>query len=243
MSTNHHHHTSRHRGNGRDDCWTESETETLVNSWGDRYVQLNRGNLRQNDWSDVAAAVNATRDRSKPPRSDVQCKNRIDTLKKKYKLEKSKPEPSKWPLFHRMDELIGAGNGSKKAVVRGAVESISKPNPKPNASLKLKGGLGMGIERVESLDWGNGETAYAELARAIGRIGEVYERMEGLKQEEMMKMEKERMEFTKEVEVRRMNMFVESQVEIEKMKWEKVKKKKKRLSGADSLSSGKKPQR
>ncbi|XP_076901842.1 trihelix transcription factor ENAP2-like [Bidens hawaiensis] len=237
MSTNHHHHTSRHRGSGRDDCWTESETETLVNSWGDRYVHLNRGNLRQNDWSDVAAAVNATRDRSKPPRSDVQCKNRIDTLKKKYKLEKSKPELSKWPLFHRMDELIGAGNGNgnKKAGGRGAVESNSKPNPNPNPKLKL------GV-KVESLDWGNGETAYAELARAIGRVGEVYERMERLKQEEMIKLEMERMEFTKEVEVRSMNMFVESQVEIEKMRREKMNKKKKRLSGVDSLSSGKKPQ-
>ncbi|KAI3783493.1 hypothetical protein L1987_42577 [Smallanthus sonchifolius] len=237
--------SSRHHGGsggGREDCWTESETETLIESWGDRYLQLNRGNLRQKDWKDVANAVNANRDRLKLPRTDVQCKNRIDTLKKKYKLEKSKLTPSKWPFFHRLDDLIGAVNSvtrkkvsaPKSASVTLTAKSNSKPNPNPN--LKVIAYSGGSSSHEESVDCGDGTTAYKELARAIVRFGEVYERMENSKQEEMLKLEKQRMEFTREVEFQRLNMFMETQVELEKMK-----RKKKRTSATDSLSPGKKP--
>ncbi|OMP11878.1 hypothetical protein COLO4_03626 [Corchorus olitorius] len=43
----------------REDCWSEEATSTLVDAWGRRYLELNRGNLRQKDWQDVADAVNA----------------------------------------------------------------------------------------------------------------------------------------------------------------------------------------
>ncbi|KAI7725546.1 hypothetical protein M8C21_017738 [Ambrosia artemisiifolia] len=223
----HHHHR------GREDCWTESETETLIESWGDRYLQLNRGNLRQKDWKDVADAVNATRDLLKIPRTDVQCKNRVDTLKKKYKVEKSKTTPSNWRFFTRLGELIGVGNNITRKKVNG-----SKSAAVIVAELEDESG-----GRMERLDDSDGVMVYKELARAIARFGEVYERMESVKQEEMMKMEKERMEFTRELEFQRLNMFVETRVEVEKMKMKKKETKEKRSSGAGSLSPGKKPQR
>ncbi|XP_071711325.1 trihelix transcription factor ENAP2-like [Rutidosis leptorrhynchoides] len=227
------------------DCWSESGTETLIETWGERYLQLNRGNLRQKDWKHVADAVNANRDGSKPPRTDVQCKNRIDTLKKKYKIEKlkSKTTPSKWPFFNRLDHLIGTvvsnsvswkkGNIVNSSSVTVTIKSISKPNPNPN----LKGGVSSGesVGRIENLgaDEGGGTAAFTELARAIARFGEVYERTEKLKQEEMMKLEKQRMEFTKEVEFQRLNVFMERQLELEKMK-------SKKLLATNSLSQEKK---
>lgn len=245
-------HTSRHHagGGGREDCWSEGGTQTLIESWGDRYLQLNRGNLRQKDWKDVAHAVNANRDQLKPPRTDVQCKNRIDTLKKKYKLEKSKPTPSKWPFFHRLDDLIGTANSvtrkkistPKSVSITLTAKSNPKPNLNPNPNFKAiaySGGSSShdeGLSRMESLDFAEETTAYKELARAILRFGEVYERIENSKQEEMMKLEKQRMEFTRELEFQRLNMFMETQLELEKMK----KKKKKRPSAKASLSPGKK---
>ncbi|KAI7735023.1 hypothetical protein M8C21_028140, partial [Ambrosia artemisiifolia] len=89
---------------------------------------------------------------------------------------------------------------------------------------------------MERLDDSDGVMVYKELARAIARFGEVYERMESVKQEEMMKMEKERMEFTRELEFQRLNMFVETRVEVEKMKMKKKETKENRSSGAGSLS-------
>jgi hypothetical protein len=56
-------------------------------------MELNRGNLRQKYWQDVADAVNALHGHTKKThRTDVQCKNRIDTIKKKYKIEEDEDE-------------------------------------------------------------------------------------------------------------------------------------------------------
>ncbi|CAK9152608.1 unnamed protein product [Ilex paraguariensis] len=102
----------------REDCWSEEATSTLVDAWGRRYLELNRGNLRQKDWQEVADSVNALHGHTKKTRrTDVQCKNRIDTLKKKYKIEKAKIAESNgvftssWPFFLRLDVLIGVGVG------------------------------------------------------------------------------------------------------------------------------------
>uniref|UniRef100_A0A7N0U4A6 Myb/SANT-like DNA-binding domain-containing protein n=1 Tax=Kalanchoe fedtschenkoi TaxID=63787 RepID=A0A7N0U4A6_KALFE len=108
----------------REDCWTEEATSTLVDAWGKRYVELSRGNLRQKDWQEVADAVNARHGHSKKTfRTDVQCKNRIDTIKKKYKTEKARASASNgalasnWPFYDRLDALIGPN--VKKAVTGG----------------------------------------------------------------------------------------------------------------------------
>ncbi|MCO5550191.1 hypothetical protein L7F22_003673 [Adiantum nelumboides] len=102
----------------RDDCWSENGTFALIQAWGDRYLELNRGNLKQKHWKDVADSVNSRPLSScKPPKTDVQCKNRLDTLKKKYKIEKSKlvtgGAPCKWAFFDRLDELIGSSKKNK----------------------------------------------------------------------------------------------------------------------------------
>ncbi|KAI3764611.1 hypothetical protein L2E82_14622 [Cichorium intybus] len=62
---------------------------------------------------------------------------------------------------------------------------------------------------------------FVVMARATLRFGDVYERIENSKQEEMIKLDKQRMEFTKEVEFQRLNMFMETQLELDKMKKKK----------------------
>ncbi|KAJ7947090.1 Trihelix transcription factor [Quillaja saponaria] len=106
----------------REDCWSEEATSTLVDAWGRRYLDLNRGNLRQKDWQDVADTVNALHGHTKKThRTDVQCKNRIDTIKKKYKIEKARVSSSNgmltssWPFFERLDALIGSNFSAKKS--------------------------------------------------------------------------------------------------------------------------------
>jgi hypothetical protein len=120
----------------REDCWSEEASSTLVDAWGRRYLELNRGNLRQKDWQDVADAVNALHGHTKKThRTDVQCKNRIDTIKKKYKIEKARVSNSNgvfsstWPFYERLDVLIGPNFNTKK--------STSSPSPSPPVSLPL----------------------------------------------------------------------------------------------------------
>ncbi|KAJ7951464.1 trihelix transcription factor ASIL2 [Quillaja saponaria] len=98
-------------GGGREDCWSEGATAVLIDAWGERYLELSRGNLKQKHWKEVADIVSSREDYMKAPKTDIQCKNRIDTVKKKYKMEKAKIAagggPSKWPFFQRLDHLIG----------------------------------------------------------------------------------------------------------------------------------------
>ncbi|KAF8402601.1 hypothetical protein HHK36_010689 [Tetracentron sinense] len=251
----HHHQPFPHSNGGREDCWSEGATETLVEAWGDRYLQLSRGNLRQNDWKEISDAVNGRQNGVKPPKTGIQCKNRVDTLKKKYKLEKSKPPPSKWAFYPHLDHLIGTNamataankkitpmpSHHKPTVVTFSVKPFNE-NPNPNAvysggslSKSMLNSAGStessrGDERdddgsvrkhrMDSMNWSDG-AAFRELARAILKFGEVYERIESSKQQQMMELERQRMEFSKDLELQRMHMFIEAQLQIKKMKRQK----------------------
>ncbi|KAJ0244175.1 Sequence-specific DNA binding transcription factor [Hirschfeldia incana] len=224
---------------GREDWWSEDATATLIEAWGDRYVNLSRGNLRQNDWREVADAVNSIHAGGRP-KTDVQCKNRIDTLKKKYKTEKAKPSPSSWCFFERLDFLIGPVAAKKSTTGAGSVKPALKnhtlnPTGSKSSGSSLDedddddeeedevGDWGFVVRkhrRVEDLDpsGGEGSSSCRELARAILKLGEVYERIEGAKQRMMVELEKQRMEAAKELELQRMNMLMDMQMELERSK-------------------------
>ncbi|KAK4803918.1 hypothetical protein SAY86_003735 [Trapa natans] len=120
----------------REDCWSEEATSTLIEAWGRRHLDLNRGNLRQKDWQEVASAVNSLHGQDKKAyRTDVQCKNRIDTIKKKYKTEKARVSASNgnltssWIFFDRMDALIGSNPSAKKTASPSPLTSIPPLSP------------------------------------------------------------------------------------------------------------------
>ncbi|KAM1188594.1 hypothetical protein ACFX13_025188 [Malus domestica] len=128
----------RSSGGGREDCWSEGATAVLIEAWGERYLELSRGNLKQKHWKEVADVVSSRENYGKIPKTDIQCKNRIDTVKKKYKLEKSKigagGGPSKWPFYERLDHLIGpsgakVGPGSAGGGGSGGFSGHSKKMP------------------------------------------------------------------------------------------------------------------
>ncbi|XP_026389414.1 trihelix transcription factor ASIL2-like [Papaver somniferum] len=270
------HHYNGSAYGGREDCWTEGATGVLIEAWGNRYLELNRGNLRQKDWKEVADSVNIYHVKQgikNFSRTDIQCKNRIDTIKKKYKSVKSKPNPSQWPFFERLHSLIGANFAP---VNKKLASSSSSPQPihyrppgmkNPNPNLVMYSGGGMSKkarldegeysdssegegedeyddsegdeegreeeveEEAEELERsggrkrrGGGEDGggvgegYRELAKAVVKFGEMYERIECSKQQQMMELEKQRMEFTKEIEFQRMQMFMDAQLKVEKRK-------------------------
>ncbi|CAA6661839.1 unnamed protein product [Spirodela intermedia] len=287
-----HHASYAGGGGGREDCWTEEATEALIEV----------GNLRQKDWKDVAMAVNEHLVAvGKPRKTDIQCKNRIDTLKKKFKLEKSKPGSSRWAFYPRLEELIcpdtsspaGDGGGKKPQGSVGTstrsqrdsplsftIKRRSPSNANPNAGAFSEGsssrskmnsspvssessrgddgrvnndgdgdeeegngsfhgrkvllgrrrqwGSSLDIDRLvgggggSRASGGSGgvgmDGAFGELAKAIVKFGEIYERVENSKQQQMLELERQRMEFAKELEFQRMQMFMEAQLELEKMK-------------------------
>ncbi|KAH7427787.1 hypothetical protein KP509_10G060000 [Ceratopteris richardii] len=144
--------TERHL---RDDCWSEGATITLINAWGERYLELNRGNLKQKHWSDVADCVSRRGDGSKSQKTDIQCKNRIDTLKKKYKLEKAKVAvgggSSKWPFFTGLDELLGPSKKTKKPIPLKLRHSVPLSPSSPVLALPAKRPLEGADQHPQSL--------------------------------------------------------------------------------------------
>ncbi|XP_020267444.1 trihelix transcription factor ASIL2-like isoform X1 [Asparagus officinalis] len=85
----------------------------------------------------------------------------------------------------------------------------------------------VGCERERGGGGGGGEMG--QLARAIVNFAGVYERVESAKQQQMMELERHRMEFVKELELKRMKMFMEVQLEMERMKMKRRKKSSSRL--------------
>ncbi|PIA34054.1 hypothetical protein AQUCO_03900151v1 [Aquilegia coerulea] len=218
----------------REDCWSEEDSYTLVEAWGDHYLELNRGNLRQKHWKQVADtvnfnAINGTR-KTPTPRTDIQCKNRIDTLKKRYKLERSKvlasngSLSSNWPLYNLLHALIGDFTTPKGA------RKVKKSSKKaqfgalPLPTLPRQKGLDdfctrrFGELRSSREEDGEEVDGMRELAKAIMRFGEVYEKVEGEKQMQIIELEKQRMEFIKSMEFERMQLFMDTLVQVEKIK-------------------------
>ncbi|KAK7389684.1 hypothetical protein VNO78_24938 [Psophocarpus tetragonolobus] len=132
-------------GGGREDCWSEGATAVLIDAWGERYLELSRGNLKQKHWKEVAEIVSGREDYTKAPKTDIQCKNRIDTVKKKYKSEKAKiaaGATSKWPFYDRLDQLIGP---SAKIPGAGGASGTSAAGNSNSQPQKVPLGIPVGV--------------------------------------------------------------------------------------------------
>jgi hypothetical protein len=119
------------RGSGASDYrkdreeWTDGAISSLLDAYTERFEQLNRGNLRGRDWEDVAAAVTDRQGKTSGVKSVEQCKNKIDNLKKRYKVEcqrlagSGSGAASHWPWFKKMEQIVGnsASPASSKPLV------------------------------------------------------------------------------------------------------------------------------
>ncbi|XP_008813118.1 uncharacterized protein LOC103723839 [Phoenix dactylifera] len=99
--------------------WSDTAIGNLLDAYTERYVQLNRGNLRGRDWEDVATIVSDRCDKQKAGKSVEQCKNKIDNLKKRYKVECQRLSSgglavSHWPWFKKMEQIVGSSSSSSK---------------------------------------------------------------------------------------------------------------------------------
>ncbi|URD85953.1 Alcohol dehydrogenase transcription factor Myb/SANT-like [Musa troglodytarum] len=100
--------------------WSDTAISSLLDTYTEKYVQLNRGNLRGRDWEDVATIVSERCNKQKVGKSVEQCKNKIDNLKKRYKVECQRLSSgglpaNHWPWFKKMEQLVGSSSSSSKA--------------------------------------------------------------------------------------------------------------------------------
>eukprot|EP00249_Psilotum_nudum_P005433 c18874_g1_i1 orf=365-1387(+) len=93
------------------DEWSEGAVVRLLDAYEAKWILRNRAKLKGNDWEEVARQVCARNGGTKPLKTQSQCKNKIEALKKRYRSEAtnfgtSGSFSSTWSFFHRMDLLL-----------------------------------------------------------------------------------------------------------------------------------------
>ncbi|XP_027367611.1 uncharacterized protein LOC113873608 [Abrus precatorius] len=101
--------------------WSDTAIACLLEAYTEKFNQLNRGNLRGRDWEEVAKAVGercggggGEGNHHKSYKSVEQCKNKIDNLKKRYKVELQRIgsggsgiATSLWHWFKKVEIIVG----------------------------------------------------------------------------------------------------------------------------------------
>ncbi|KAL4312245.1 hypothetical protein GQ457_01G052470 [Hibiscus cannabinus] len=93
-------------------CWSHDETVALIDAYHDKWYTLRRGNLKAIHWQEVADAVTQRCPMATPPKTAVQCRHKMEKLRKRYRTEiqraRSMPVSrfvSSWVHFKRMDSM------------------------------------------------------------------------------------------------------------------------------------------
>ena len=89
------------------DEWSEGAVSTLLEAYEAKWVLRNRAKLKGHDWEDVARHVSSRANSTKSPKTQTQCKNKIESMKKRYRSESATADnASSWPLYSRLDLLL-----------------------------------------------------------------------------------------------------------------------------------------
>ncbi|KAL8529245.1 hypothetical protein ACS0TY_006609 [Phlomoides rotata] len=102
------------------DEWSEGAVSCLLEAYEAKWTLRNRAKLKGQDWEDVAKHVSVRANGSKSAKTQTQCKNKIESMKKRYRSESAAPDASSWPLYPRLDLLL-----------RGNAPSPAASNPPP----------------------------------------------------------------------------------------------------------------
>ncbi|XP_028126128.1 probable serine/threonine-protein kinase samkC [Camellia sinensis] len=85
--------------------WTHPETVNLIQAYQEKWYSLKRGQLKSNQWEEVAITVAARCGYDEPSKSAIQCRHKLEKLRKRFRAEKQKPYPHAWEYFDLMDSM------------------------------------------------------------------------------------------------------------------------------------------
>ncbi|KAE8685490.1 Sec14p-like phosphatidylinositol transfer family protein [Hibiscus syriacus] len=88
--------------------WTHQETLNLIQAYQEKWYSLQRGQLKANQWEEVAATV-ATRCGlldDYASKTALQCRHKMEKLRRRYRSERQGLGPgSPWPYYDTMEAL------------------------------------------------------------------------------------------------------------------------------------------
>uniref|UniRef100_A0A0E0M4G7 Myb/SANT-like DNA-binding domain-containing protein n=1 Tax=Oryza punctata TaxID=4537 RepID=A0A0E0M4G7_ORYPU len=179
------------------DEWSESGIVRLLEAYEAKWLLRNRAKLKWSDWVDIAhevsahcatenaAAAAATgKPGSNTAKTPNQCKNKIESMKKRYRAESAAAAragpaaagggPS-WRFFARMDGLLKgpAGAGQPQAELSNSIDLRAPPPPAAKVEIDVD------ADFVNQLaDAGTGALSELVNAYANGSIQEKLEKVE-----------------------------------------------------------------
>ncbi|KGN44604.1 hypothetical protein Csa_016203 [Cucumis sativus] len=93
--------------------WTHQETIHLIHAYQDKWYSLERGQLKSNQWEEVAVTVAARCGYSHfdPSKTSVQCRHKMEKLRQRLRSEKHRlstgtQSSSRWLYFDLMNNLL-----------------------------------------------------------------------------------------------------------------------------------------
>ncbi|XP_004486724.1 uncharacterized protein [Cicer arietinum] len=189
------------------DHWTDEETLILLDVWGNQFILNERKSLRFEEWKQVAGTVSEL---SNVEKTVTQCRNRVDTLKKKYKKDKIKFEETgsldgKCVYFKKMDRLMSTVSTPPQQANQLDDMKNSPPNTEAISVEGLEGSRGKKISEVKGCT--DEPSSFKLLADFILKLGVIYEKMENEKWQQIVELEKLRMNFLNDMETRRRQNF------------------------------------
>ncbi|XP_071715561.1 uncharacterized protein [Rutidosis leptorrhynchoides] len=138
--------TTKPSGNGggdrlKRDEWSEGAVSCLLEAYEAKWILRNRAKLKGHDWDDVAKHVSSRANSSKSPKTLTQCKNKIESMKKRYRSESATADVSSWPLFPRLDLLLRGTGGGSTVVTSGS-------DPPPCAAVPVSSSVPVVFDRL-----------------------------------------------------------------------------------------------
>ncbi|KAK6933986.1 Myb/SANT-like DNA-binding domain 4 [Dillenia turbinata] len=113
------------------DEWSEGAVSSLLEAYEAKWVLRNRAKLKGHDWEDVAKHVSARAHSTKSPKTQTQCKNKIESMKKRYRSESATADASSWPLYPRLDLLL-RGSAPAPSTTNPLLVLLEQPSPPPS---------------------------------------------------------------------------------------------------------------
>ncbi|KAI4324735.1 hypothetical protein MLD38_030192 [Melastoma candidum] len=216
--------------------WTERETFVLLEALRERFLQHGKRSLRADEWKEVAERVSKS-ETSRVNRLDSQCRNRLDTLKKKYKKEKSRLAEmggsSKWVYFSEMDMLMSSsaaeltglsggldlqedGFGKPGVYANGMDKKRDTPGNSQSSQKEEEDSDGLPPKKRKSGRESSGNFRLLECS--FKKFTKIYEKMENRRAQQMIELEKMRNQFQKDLEMERQQITNNAQAEIARIR-------------------------
>eukprot|EP01018_Ginkgo_biloba_P007290 Gb_10581 [translate_table: standard] len=148
------------------DEWSEGAVSTLLDAYESKWLLRNRAKLKGNDWEDVAKQVSVRNSGGKSLKTQSQCKNKIESMKKRYRAEaaticNSGSGPSSWPFFVRMDGLLRCS---------------AMPQARPGVGCVDTGGqpalTDLGLQALPKVEIGDSELVFKRATEIRSNAGE-----------------------------------------------------------------------